>query len=331
MDIKFILERYRPGGGNRYTCPFCGRKKCFARYINVQNGEYVDETCGKCDHENSCPVVHYPPREFFRDHPECSRQNTWEPNMVNGQKMVLCDAKKPASYFPVAVAQTEFFDIHWLEVAAERKSTFRTWFESLPFDRELIQQVLADYYVGATQNDTIVNGLNYGPAAIFWMIDEKQRVHDAKLIAYTCDGHRVEGWGNSMRSICEKAKVGPQLEQTEKVLFGLHLITRYPEKTICIVESEKTALVCALRYPEYIWLATGGCSNLQSSKLLPVMDRPLVIFPDSGEYQKWTKRTENSGHKQYTVVKMLEDYEPNTDIADVILGIAKRTKTIKDN
>lgn len=183
MDINFILERYRPGGGNRYTCPFCGRKKCFARYIDVQTGEYVDETCGKCDHENSCPVVHYPPREFFKDHPECGRrQNTWEPHMVNGRTSVLSNSRKHAPYLPVPLAQTEFFDIRW---------------------------------------------------------------------------------------------------------------------------------------------ATGGCSNLQSSKLIPLMDRHLVIYPDSGEYQKWCERMKDSGHKQYTVVKMLEDYEPNTDIADVILGIAR--------
>lgn len=324
MNTNFILERYRPGGGNRYTCPFCGQKKCFARYIDVQTGEYVHETCGKCDHENSCSVVHYPPREFFRDHPEYSRQHTWQPHVVNGRKSVLSNAKKPAPYLPAAVNQTSFFDIRWAEEAAERKSTFRTWFESLPFDGDLIQQVLADYYVGATLKDAIIAGINYGPAAVFWMIDEQQRVHDAKLIAYTCDGHRVQGWGNSMRSICEKTKVGPQLEQTEKVLFGLHLISRHPEKTICIVESEKSSLVCALRYPEHLWLATGGCSNLQSSKLRPLMNRRLVIFPDSGEYHKWTKRMEESGHKQYTVVKMLEDYEPNTDIADVILGIARQ-------
>lgn len=116
------------------------------------------------------------------------------------------------------------------------------------------------------------------------------------------------------------------MEQTEKVLFGLHLISRYPEKTICIVESEKSALVCALRYPEYLWLATGGCSNLQSSKLRPLMQRRLVVYPDSGEYTKWCERMEVSGHKQYTVVKLLEDYEPNTDIADIILGVAKRKK-----
>lgn len=328
MGIKFILERYRLGGGNRYTCPFCGRKKCFTRYINVQTGEYVDETCGKCDHENSCPVVNYPPREFFKDHPECDKQETWEPYVVNGKSSVLSNVKNPIPYLPVAVEQTEFFDIHWAEIAAGRKSAFRTWFESLPYDSELIQQVLADYYVGATLKDAITAGYNYGPAAVFWMIDEQQRVHDAKLIAYTFDGHRVQGWGNSMRSICEKAKVGPQLAHTEKVLFGLHLISHYTEKTICIVESEKSALVCALRYPEYLWLATGGCGNLQSAKLRPLMDRRIVVYPDSGEYDKWAKCMEDSGHKQYTVVKMLEAYVPNTDIADVILGIAQKKNQI---
>lgn len=162
----------------------------------------MDETCGKCDHENSCPKVHYPPREFFKDHPECGRQNTWKPYVVNGKKTVLSDAKQPGAYLPDTIAQTEFFDIHWAEKAAGRKSTFRTWFESQPFDNGLKQQVLADYYVGATLKDIITAGSNYGPAAIFWMIDEQLRVHDAKLIAYTCDGHRVQGWGNSMRSIC---------------------------------------------------------------------------------------------------------------------------------
>lgn len=327
MDINFILERYRPGGGNRYTCPFCGRKKCFARYIDVQTGDYVDETCGKCDHENSCPVVHYPPREFFKDHPERSRQNTWEPYVVNGKNAVLCNAKTPSPYLPVAVAQTEFFDIHWAEVAAERRSTFRTWFESLPFDRELIQKVFAEYYVGATQKEIIISGINYGPAAVFWMIDEQQRVHDAKLIAYQINGLRVEGWGNSMRSICKKTGKGPQLDETEKVLFGLHLLPKYPDKAVCIVESEKTALICACHYPKFLWLATGGCGNLQTSKLKPLLNRRVIVYPDSGECSKWKERMAESGHQNYKVMEFIDEYEPNTDIADVLLNVAKRRPT----
>lgn len=298
-----------PKKGRKHTCPVCGSKKSFRRYIDALTGNELAEHCGICDHLNRCGY-HYPPRELFREHPELLKQDKREYTPV--QKNIT----------PVEFQQKEFFDMSWVEAAAKRQSTFRTWFMGLPFDDAVKQRVLAEYYVGATARDVIVNGENRGPAAVFWLIDEQQRVHDAKLIAYTEDGHRVEGWGNYMRSICEKAKTGPQLQETEKVLFGLHLLNRYPEKTVCIVESEKTALVCACRYPEYIWMATGGCGNLQPRKLRPLMNRHLVVYPDSGEYEKWCQRMKESRHKQYNVVNALEMYEPNTDIADVLLARA---------
>lgn len=315
---QFVLERYRSGGANRYTCPFCGQKKCFTRYINVDTGEYVHETCGKCNHENSCPTVHYPPREYFRDHPEAERHDT------RSGFLGANAGKGRQTYVLPAPTQTEFFPHEWAEEACQRQSTFRKWFESLPFEGERIRQVLSEYLVGATERYTVVEGVNVGPAAVFWMIDEQQRVHDAKLIAYTADGHRVQGWGNSMRAICEKAKRGPQLLQTEKVLFGLHLLPRYPDKTVFIVESEKSALVCACRYPQHLWLATGGCGNLQGAKLRPLTERRIVVVPDSGAYDKWSERMKQSGHRHYHVVDFLEQYEPNTDIADIILGQAKK-------
>ena len=72
---ELILEKYKPGGGNRYTCPSCGRRKCFTRYIRTNDGEYIDESCGKCDHDSSCGY-HYTPKEFFHDHPELANNNT---------------------------------------------------------------------------------------------------------------------------------------------------------------------------------------------------------------------------------------------------------------
>lgn len=322
QEIKFILERYRSGGSNRYTCPNCGRKKCFTRYIDIETGRYIADECGKCNHESRCGY-HYPPRDYFRDHPGQSQTSSLQPFLVNGIPMVLSKTRKTAVKVPTEVHQTEFYNMAWAEAAARRTSPFRTWFESLPFDAQRISQVLAEYYVGATATDIVVNGRNYGPAAVFWMIDEQGRAHDAKFIAYTPDGHRVEGWGNSMRSVCEKTKTGPQLQETEKVLFGLHLVPHYPDRPVCIVESEKTALICACHYPEYVWLATGGCGNLQPSKLRPLTGRHVVIYPDSGEYDRWKTCMEKSQHKDYAIVDFMEQYPPNTDIADVLLDAEK--------
>jgi len=323
-DIKFVLERYRSGGRNRFDCPKCGQKKCFTRYVDVVSNEYVADECGKCNHESSCGY-HYPPRMYFKDHPDVTQSGGISNS--NNVSYMQSDSVNFSKLYAEDIAQTIFFDTKWVEEPTKRKSSFRSWFESLSYDNSRIQEVLAEYFVGGTTSYVIKNGINYGPATIFWMIDEKGRAHDAKMIAYKTDGHRVQNWGDSMRSMCERRKIGPQLKQTEKVLFGLHLLPKYTDKTVCIVESEKSALVCSLKYPEFLWLATGGCGNLQPSKLRPLMDRKIIVFPDSGELEKWRIRMHESGHKRYTIVEFLEQYESNTDIADIILGEAK----LKDN
>lgn len=317
-NARYILERYRPGGANRYACPRCGRKKCFTRYVDTDTGQYIADDCGKCDHAASCGY-HYPPRLYFRDHPGLRPGATSRPEYINGKPLAGLGRRNPTPPTP----QQEFFPLSWAERAMPRHSAFRTWFESLPFDRELTRQVLADYYVGATAGDVVCGGANRGPAAVFWMIDERMRPHDAKLMAYRPDGHRVGGWANSMRAVCMSAHVGPQLEQTDKVLFGLHLLPRHPGKTVCVVESEKTALVCACRYPGRLWVATGGCGNLTPDRLRPLRGRRVMVYPDSGELAKWTDSIARSGLARCGIAGFMEAYEPNTDIADVILGEAR--------
>ncbi len=356
IKLIVIVSTYQEEDGNTLVRTVAIRK-CFRRYVDEETGKELADDCGICDHANRCGY-HYPPRELFRDHPELrpeNGQNSWQNNVGRGfpsrdsanvgrsllsrdsanvgRSLLSRDSANVGRGFPSRFAlsygsqifalqdeyhQTEFFPLVWAERAAERESTFSRWFMQLPYDDELKRRVLREYYVGAKEKDVFVNGINRGKAVVFWMIDEQQRVHDAKLMAYHEDGHRVQGWGNSMRSICEKAKKGPQLEQTEKVLFGLHLLPRYPDKTVCLVESEKTALICACHYPQYLWLATGGCGNLQQQKLRPLMNRTIVVYPDSGEYQKWSQRMRESGHRNYIVMDIMEKYEPNTDIADVI-------------
>lgn len=338
-DIRYVLEHYKSGGGNRYVCPACGRKRCFTRYVDQKAGEYVAEVCGKCNHEASCGY-HYPPREYFRDHPDQSPRDDTPSDYIHGRPVLRLNHKP--RYFNNNLTpqwerhQMEFFDKSWVEKAMVRTSTFRQWLEQLPqkghsfsqASMDIIRDVLADYWVGGTAKDIVVDGINYGPAVVFWLIDELGRVHDAKLMAYRRDGHRVANWANSMRSICERSHVGPQLAETEKVLFGLHLLPRYPAKTVCIVESEKTAIICACHYPQFLWLATGGCGNLQADKLQPLQGRNVVVYPDSGEYDKWKERMAKSGLVDYKVVDFLEQYEPNTDIADILLGEAQQKHEI---
>ena len=65
---RFTLEKYR-GISTRYTCPQCGRKHTFTRYIDTENNnQYLSERVGKCNRLDKCGY-HYTPREYFADNP----------------------------------------------------------------------------------------------------------------------------------------------------------------------------------------------------------------------------------------------------------------------
>ena len=65
---RFTLERYR-GISTRYTCPQCGRKHTFTRYIDTENNNnYISDNVGKCNRLDKCGY-HYTPKQYFTDNP----------------------------------------------------------------------------------------------------------------------------------------------------------------------------------------------------------------------------------------------------------------------
>ncbi len=339
---RFILEKYRSGGVNRHECPQCHRRKCFTYYINLETGEILDPTCGKCNHENSCGY-HYTPRQLFHDRPDIKQRVLYD-NQLADSSCVLSPRLK--TYETVVrtppFEQTLFFPSHWPTETAKRPCTFKTYMrevvaQKLGIDPEVIDCVMDQYYVGGTKEDAIgYGGINYGPSAIFWRVDNQQRVHDGKMMAYTSDGHRAPrvDW---VRSICarlheqakndpgkaERLRNVPLIQQTEKSLFGLHLLDLYPQKPVCIVEGEKTAVICACKYTDYIWMATGGCGLLNAQCIAPLSQRKLIVIPDSGELAKWSRIMAQTKHPDYIMLDIIEPYQPNTDLADLILGDAQ--------
>lgn len=73
-------------------------------------------------------------------------------------------------------------------------------------------------------------------------------------------------------------------------LFGLHLIKKYPDLPIMIVESEKTAVIMSVLKPECLWLATGGAGMLTAKKLEDIKHRDVYLFPDQAQYKYWSKK-----------------------------------------
>ena len=138
---------------------------------------------------------------------------------------------------------------------------------------------------------------------------------------YDANGHRTDRL-NWVHSLLQKQQRLPPDWSLRQCLFGEHLLGQRPADTVCLVESEKTALIAALFYPQHLWLATGGCGQLSADKLTPLRGRQVKIWPDSGAYEKWRAKLEPTVGVAYTLVSDLERYPPNTDLADLILGEA---------
>ena len=71
-EYRFHLQKYKLG--NRYACPQCGRKRCFARYIDEEGQIVFPDNVGRCDHEQSCGY-HYSPSDYFKDNLNPAKRN----------------------------------------------------------------------------------------------------------------------------------------------------------------------------------------------------------------------------------------------------------------
>ena len=186
------------------------------------------------------------------------------------------------------------------------RNIFTYWYGKLPWNQEQrkrMAQTLWMYCVGCWHDGRVV----------FWQIDHNGIPRAAKLMRYETDGHRYHekkgeknstGWlynQDGYRDICQ-----PNEHTILKPLFGAHLLKRYPQATINVVESEKTALIMANYYgcPEsQLWLACGGLKflNLDAMQVLIDQGRKVWLWPDKDGIEKWQEVADKLGSEQVQV------------------------------
>lgn len=96
-----------------------------------------------------------------------------------------------------------------------------------------------------------------------------------------------------MREAQKKGKISNNLKtqdfRADWCGFGDHLLPSMPDTPICVVESEKTAIVAALTYPDRIWIAVGGKEQFNPTgrpgTLAPYRGRKIIIYPDRDGYE----------------------------------------------
>ena len=115
-----------------------------------------------------------------------------------------------------------------------------------------------------------------------------------------------------------RGRVPPEWRLTQ-CLFGEHLLHDKVNANVALVESEKTAVICSLLLPEYIWLATGGKSRF-NDRLMVLKGRKVTDFPDIDGYDEWRKKAKNYPMLDITISDILERNVISVFIIITLLG-----------
>ena len=204
-------------------------------------------------------------------------------------------------------------------VRTDPPSDFLTFLLSI-LDAGTVYHAAIEYSLGVTKSRDV----------IFYQIDVKGRCRTGKVMKYDpVTGHRIKGDGAGtpitwVHSLLKRNGTLAQGWELSQCLFGEHLLARYPDKPVALMESEKTAVVCACINPDCVWLATGGKGQL-NDRVEVLAGRKVIAFPDVDGYDTWVQKAAERPHLGIIVSDLLEknatpeDRAAHIDIADLLI------------
>jgi hypothetical protein len=301
------LQKYK-GISTRHSCPECGQKQSFTLYLDGKTNEPIHCKVGKCNRESKCGY-HYTPKQFYNDNPSISIDTT----SLNG----CWDKSKPI----VPLIPPGTIPFSFVERSVSYKSNFVRFLCEILTD-EQIQAIGENYALGATKTSEV----------IFWQIDIQGKVRTGKIMQYNPDtGRRLKHESGAIDWVHNKLKkIGtlPEDFNLKQCFFGEHLLKLYPEKTVAIVESEKSALIASAVFPDLVWLSAGNIHGLSIEKCEVLRSRNTILFPDLNAFDKWSEKAihiKKVYNCNITVSSLLEDIATpeakanGLDIADYLI------------
>lgn len=329
---RFSLDK----SSKKFNCPNC-RSKRFVLYRDNETSEYLSEHVGRCDRENGCGY-HYGPKQYFADNGNPYQQKPFI-QTDHRQEPVKID------FLPIEILSRSIDPKYY-------KSNNFFHFLSCLFGYAIAKELFCKYLIGTSSY--------WKGAALFPQIDEDGNLRQVKIMLHNAftgkrvkEGATVERFDRKERRYISEVTdkscsliYGRFIDDTtrelnlEQTFFGCHLLTEHQDKPVCIVESEKTALIASVYMPGFIWLATGGASGCKwrDYHVYKVLqNRSVTFFPDHGFfnkksqktcYQEWCERvariSEALNNPRIRVSNMFEDRlkdvpRQDQDLADLLL------------
>ena len=303
-SYKYILEPYK-GLKSRFICPSCAhRDNTFVRYIDSDSGNYVHPSVGRCNRESSCGY-HLSPKQFF------SQNNSTNENY----KFLTKRNFKISSNNQVQISSIPY-SLVLESLRGYNENNFIKYLVSL-FGVQTVEELISKYLIATSKQ--------WNGATIFWQIDINQSVRTGKIMLYdSISGKRVKKPFNHISWVHKHWKI--EEFNLAQCLFGEHLLADN-SKPVAIVESEKTAIISSVYFPNLIWLASGSLNNLNIDKCNVLKGRTVFLFPDLNGYERWAEKArELHSISHVEVSDFLERYasqeekERGLDLADYLIN-----------
>ena len=257
-----IKYRYKlDPGSKKYKCPNCG-KFSLVIFIDIETSELM-ENYGRCDRESKCGFFYHPSKDGF--------QNSKSSTVLNHSTY---------EFFP------SFHRNDLVEISMKNDNNFLKYLRFLVGITKA-KEVQEKYKIGTLPE--------FNNGTIFWQIDEQKKVRAGKIIQYFETGKRKKNITWMHQFLKMKKEISDY--NLSQCLFGLHLITEDKSSVIALVESEKTACVMSVKFPDFLWLSCGAKGEFKLRKLETIKHRKIIAYPDceiqkngTTTYQEWKKK-----------------------------------------
>lgn len=340
-EYRYTLER----GSKKHICPECGKKR-FVRFVDIQTGDHLPEQYGRCDRENNCSYHLNPYLDGYakaiQEQEKGNRSelpNNWKPQ------------RKKAT--PQPIPEPVFFDfdtfIQTLQPERYEKNTFvQNLFYGVqfPFEVDEVTKVIQLYRLG-----TVIKGSWTGAVTLPY-IDKQGFVRTIQVKKFDEQNHTTAQ--NKLDKVIlsglkKENKAVPEwltkhIDYGDKYgyftcLFGEHILSKYPNNPVALVEAPKTAVYGWLYFNQHptaknwLWLAVYNKSSFSFDKLKALKGRTVYVFPDLSKdgstFAEWEQKARNYEKQlpgtRFVFSKYLEQYateqerNEGADIADILI------------
>lgn len=296
-SYRFVLEKT----SKKHRCPSCSKNR-FVRYVDMETGACLPDHFGRCDREVSCAYHLNPYKDGYHkeiEHEKLSAHGIKRSSMLRFQPEWKHSVNTSRSYIPRDVLKQTLSGYE-----------HNTFIQNLlhrhpyPFAAKDIEMAVSLYYLG-----TVCNGYMKG-AITFPFIDSNGMVRTIQVKQFDQHNHTTATDFLHAMIARHHAKVNRPLpgwlqayqknEKKVSCLFGEHLLKKYVNNPVALVEAPKTAIYGSLYFGfpwesnSLLWLAVYNLSSLNLEKCQALKGRRVLLFPDLSKegraFDLWNKR-----------------------------------------